>query len=1469
MDIKELQNYRLSDAVKFHKTLNPKLWGSDEHLLPEVREKLMAIAADFKEFLGLDLEVKDITISGSNAAYTYSDHSDIDLHLVADLPRADRNDVYRELFDAKKYQYNDQHNFKIGGYDVELYVQNANQDPVSQGIYSVANNEWISVPKRRKPDVDDISVRSKYEDLGQRIDAAIESGSLEQLDAVASKLRSFRQAGLDSTGEFGPENLAFKVLRSNGTLDRLRTARLAAKDQALSITERKKKRAKKKTRYGQFGGVFFPGFHYYDQSSSDAGGDGGGGESVQENADDLNTTIKKFAKYCSQELGIENMPRIRLKKDPEWSQRNATFGRYIPEENTLILSVAGRHPMDIMRTLAHELIHRRQDEIEPMPDHAGETGSEWENEANARAGVLMRGYGEQNPDTFEKQALAESKSADLYHGTTLDNAVDILDSDTLFRGDSSHSDEGAVSFTRNFGEAWNFASWTDPLGVIFVLDQARLSQALGRKLKPFDYGGGSDEQEEASEIDIPNVSKYIKQIIVLWRNEDVDVEDYSIVFNNPKTIVADQDKFNHKTTGRQFMMKMAASKQSSKINKSAALKATKQSNQRNAQQPSQNPTPEMPAMYNQFSNPDLVRPSNTNEQVVAEASGYIPVTDAEARDPRYSMAVTVDIRPGEPRRQAAKLGWKTTAAGTPPTARTNGLVESLTRRLQAIKEEQDLEEVAMSPSSLRAFANSPAAEGMQAGFEAELIFTGLGDGEELEPEWEADYDYDPRPDNIEEIIDFFQSGDFGDLSGRREREVRDRMINEYSEWLDEKMMEDWAVDQDGAIRDMIADEEPDLSDEELEDRVNTALGDQNSDYESALDAYREDWGGNYDEGDWLRDAGITHMSEAANEYDLSWPHYVDLNSGMGSEGGFNEENAERLADDLAEALGVKTTVSSGYHSAKRDATTWIFEPDSSLDPSNSDDMPVEIVSPPMPLTQALEILPKFFAWAESNGAYANKTTGFHMSVSMGDHENNVLDYTKLALFLGDEYVLKQFGREANTYAKSAISKIREKKGSVNAEEILSTMRKHLHQFASRALAQPSGFGKYTSINPKTNYIEFRSAGGSDYFADMEKIQNTLMRYARATDIAMDPAADTQEYAKKLYKLLTDVKTQQTVDPKTGSKRTEVVPSADNDAISIFSRYVAGQLPKSELRNSLKQLQQGRNAKRQADAGKSMVWQVTAGSQIIKVVATSEQAAKLEASREWNIDPNSERFSSFRAVPIGPAPTQTPATDQLNAPVPDDPRGNFVLRRREGNEGVGPILYRFSAGTTGDAIVAARRWAEARGIERRSVYLDSIESLSPEELRAAPETRAAGLPSQTDAENRMAIGDQTADANFEIVDNRTEQSVFKFIANTIVEAARRYKQWLEIAGLPAGTTDYGLRRLATRPPVETEPQNFPAARPPAGNDGHWEIRDSSTNQVLHTFSGIGTRWEDANQVAAQWLQQNGSGYSGTLLVHVTG
>jgi hypothetical protein len=582
------------------------------------------------------------------------------------------------------------------------------------------------------------------------------------------------------------------------------------------------------------------------------------------------------------------------------------------------------------------------------------------------------------------------------------------------------------------------------------------------------------------------------------------------------------------------------------------------------------------------------------------------------------------------------------------------------------------------------------------------------------------------------------------------------------------------------------------------------------------------------------------MSDIAYNFDVTWPHMTM--TGGSSEGGFNEDAAQRLADDLADKLDVTTTVSTGYHGATRDTSTWIFEPDGSLDADDDANMPVEIVSPPMPLAKTLEILPKFFEWAEENGAYANSSTGFHMSVSMPEHEGNMLDYTKLALFLGDEYVLKQFGREANTYAKSAISKIRDKKGKVDAETVMSAMRKHLDQFASRALASPSGFGKYTSINPKSKYIEFRSAGGSNYFEDMDKIQNTLMRYARAMDIAMNPAADKPEYAKKLYKMLTDVKTQEITDPRTGTKRTEVVPGLDNDAIAVFSRFVAGELPKSELKGFIKKIQYSRDVARQKASGKVSTDYDPDGNYVIRskdsegkpqgsvlhrFSATGTSAA-IEQAKQWiearGIEKSSVHLAHVENVPAeilatAPTapPTQTPQTDQLNAPVADDPRGNYVLRQREGAEGRGAVLHRFSAPNNRAAIEAAREWTTAQGIERRTVWLDHISGVPPEILNAAPIRATIGEPRPAFTEPR---------------------------SNSIPEVP------LDIA--------------QNFPPIQTEPQNFPAAQQTGGEfSGEWKVVDG-LNREVYRFSGVGNSQSDANRVAREWAQR--TGFDGNLEVY---
>lgn len=237
MRLTELADYSLSQAIVFRDKLNPELFQAGK-MLPEVRNQLLKIAKDFQDFLGVNnLEIDDITISGSNAAYTYTPHSDIDLHLIVDIAELDDSDVYRELFDAKKFQYNNTRNIQIAGYDVELYVQDSRQEHASLGIYSILRDDWVSKPKRIKPDVDDLSIRAKVESLSHRIHRALATDDLDTAQSIWASIKDMRKAGLSSSGEFSPENLAFKVLRTQGLNQQLVNHIQNLKDQQLSLPE--------------------------------------------------------------------------------------------------------------------------------------------------------------------------------------------------------------------------------------------------------------------------------------------------------------------------------------------------------------------------------------------------------------------------------------------------------------------------------------------------------------------------------------------------------------------------------------------------------------------------------------------------------------------------------------------------------------------------------------------------------------------------------------------------------------------------------------------------------------------------------------------------------------------------------------------------------------------------------------------------------------------------------------------------------------------------------------------------------------------------------------------------------------------------------------------------------------------------------------------------------------------------------
>jgi hypothetical protein len=221
--------------VVYHDTLNPKLWNKTA-LDIEVRYKLMAIAMHFAKFLNVPkLNLKDITISGSNASYGYSDSSDLDLHLVVEMP-ADKPEL-AELYSAKKNEYNFNHDIKIKGIDVELYVQDERQPHRSAGIYSVLNDKWLSKPKHQPPTINDQDVKSKARNYAAKINAAMRSNDLNTCKETMAEIRRLRQAGLEQGGEHSVENLAFKLLRARGKIDKFRKFINQLQSKELSLGE--------------------------------------------------------------------------------------------------------------------------------------------------------------------------------------------------------------------------------------------------------------------------------------------------------------------------------------------------------------------------------------------------------------------------------------------------------------------------------------------------------------------------------------------------------------------------------------------------------------------------------------------------------------------------------------------------------------------------------------------------------------------------------------------------------------------------------------------------------------------------------------------------------------------------------------------------------------------------------------------------------------------------------------------------------------------------------------------------------------------------------------------------------------------------------------------------------------------------------------------------------------------------------
>ncbi len=239
---------KILDSFSIKETLNPKVWKNCEDpkkaiLIPKVRKALMRISEEFIDDLGDDIFVDDIYLMGSLANFNWSEYSDFDLHVIIDFERyGKQEELYKELFDLKKKLFNDKHNIKIFGYDVELYAQGLSDESHSDGVYSVMNNEWIHRPTKTHKNIDMSVLKTKIKCWTDKIDDAIDNakseGDAENLKKIKDKLKDYRQSGLNKDGEFSYENLVFKYLRRSGHIGKLFDEKNKIKDKELSV-ERK------------------------------------------------------------------------------------------------------------------------------------------------------------------------------------------------------------------------------------------------------------------------------------------------------------------------------------------------------------------------------------------------------------------------------------------------------------------------------------------------------------------------------------------------------------------------------------------------------------------------------------------------------------------------------------------------------------------------------------------------------------------------------------------------------------------------------------------------------------------------------------------------------------------------------------------------------------------------------------------------------------------------------------------------------------------------------------------------------------------------------------------------------------------------------------------------------------------------------------------------------------------------------
>lgn len=228
----------INEDFQVHETLNPKIFDTTtKELLPEVRSQIIEIVEEFEKYVHVPMDIVDVQLVGSNASYNYTEHSDLDVHIIANFELVSNDTaLLQALYDAKKTSFNKNLNIKIHDIDVEMYVQDIKSGIMSNGIYSVCDNTWVKEPKPIKS-ITKHNTEKEVAKWKAKIERILQEKDYDEITDAINLLYLIRHNGIATEGEYSKANQIFKDIRNLGLLDKLKDALNDATSRKLSLED--------------------------------------------------------------------------------------------------------------------------------------------------------------------------------------------------------------------------------------------------------------------------------------------------------------------------------------------------------------------------------------------------------------------------------------------------------------------------------------------------------------------------------------------------------------------------------------------------------------------------------------------------------------------------------------------------------------------------------------------------------------------------------------------------------------------------------------------------------------------------------------------------------------------------------------------------------------------------------------------------------------------------------------------------------------------------------------------------------------------------------------------------------------------------------------------------------------------------------------------------------------------------------